>query len=505
MKSGILTGFAVLFLGAAWAAAQAPAVPDPGSLTLVAAPAKAPAAVVNAASLTSPVPPGNPAVLGPATAPGMNGFAPSVTAANGPGCLPDDAGCPAGPGPGFCYVDLEYLLWHIKSDRLPILTTASAAGLSIPITTNQPGPNALTRMTNLAPVFLTDSTSFNNLPNPGEHSGFRFTVGYWADSDRTFGVDASFWDLERRGSALTVITTRGNNQFPVSTPFTNFILGPIVQVASGNGGVAPQLTFVPQPVIFTGAVNAVTRVSESNWLLGGDINARCTFVQYGCVQVGGLVGFRSFAFNETLSINNLATLGLTPQFPLPVADPASMASTLAPTVVQVQTTDGVRAHNTFWGGQIGAEIDSYCGRLFFTAQEKIGVGVMHQSVSVDGNTAMSVNIPGGAPILTNSPGGLLVGPGDVGNHSRSRVAFFSDTSLKLGYILTDWFRFHVGYDVMTMTNVVRAGSVAGLSTSTVTATVAGTGTTVTLSQPSFQFKDSTMWIHGLNLGLEFLF
>jgi hypothetical protein len=427
----------------------------------------------------------------------MNTFGPATAAPNGPGYLP--AGPVAeGPGPGFFYADVEYLLWHIKSDKLPLLTTATAAGLSLNITTNQPGPNTLIPMNNVAPVFLTNTASFGNLPNPGEHSGYRVTAGYWCDSDRTFGIDASFFQLDDRGSALTVITTRGNNQFPVATPFTNFTAGPVVQVASGNGGVAPQLNFTGMPVIFTGAVNSDTRVSTHNWLLGGDINTRCIVLQYGCVQIGALAGFRSYAFDEGLLINNQASLSLTPLNQLPFTG-------FTPGTVQIQTTDNSRAKNTFWGGQIGAEIDACLNRLFFSAVEKVGVGVVHQSVSVDGNTATTVSTFGSSTPQIVTPGGLLVGPGEVGNHSRYRVGFVSDTNLKIGYKITDCFRVHVGYDVLTMTNVVRAGSVGGLSSSTVSATVAGTSTTVSLSQPSFAFHDSTMWVHGLDVGVEFVY
>jgi hypothetical protein len=544
MKFRLLGAMAVLFLGAGWAAAQAPAAPNAIPSLAMAAPSVAPpssppatlpaptgnpglpsggANLPSNTALPTPPPPANsagyPPVLGNATvpampasaAPSMNNFSTGNAPASGPGYLPSGgAGCPAGPGPGYFFADIEYLLWHVKSDRLPVATTASAAGLSLAINTNQPGPGTATTggilqpMTDIAPVFITNSARFGNLPNPGEHSGARVTLGYWCDSDRTFGVDGSLYGIERRGSGLTVTTTRGDNQFTVPTQFVNFIQGPVIQVASGTGGVAPQNTFVPQPVIFTGTVFATTIVSNSTWTAGGDINVRCTPLQIGCCQFSALAGFRVFAFDENLDLATQSTLSLTPINPLPVP-PSFTTTSNAPAVVNVSATNGVRTHNTFYGGQIGGEFDTYCGRVYVRVQEKVGVGVMHQNVGVDGFTTTSVSGVASPFPPTTIPGGLLVGPGDVGTHSRNRVAFFSDGTVKLGYILTNWLRFHVGYDVLTMTNVARPGSVAGLSTSTVSATVASTSTTVNLTQPSFAFHDSTVWIHGLDFGLELVY
>jgi hypothetical protein len=516
MKSGLLGAIAVLFLGAGWVAAEGTAAPPaaaspPNSLPAIAGNPGGPASGASLPNNPAGPPPAgspaNPPVLGNATlpalppaaaAPAMNNFAPNNAPPPSAGPLPGNAGCSSGCGAGYLYADVDYLLWHIKNDRLPLLTTATPAGLSgLPIITNQPGPNTLLPMTNIAPVFLLNSASFSGLPNPGEHSGVRLTVGSWFDSDRSIGMDASIYDLERLGRALTVTTTRGNNQFPVPTPFTNFTLGPVVQVASGNGGVAPQLTFVGTPVIFTGAVNSNTRVSLTTWTAGGDLNLRCTALQYGCVHIGALVGFRSFAFEENFNLNQVATLSLTPLTPLPTG--------FAPITLGVTDTNGVRTHNTFFGSQIGCEIDSYCGRFYLRVQEKAGVGAMIQNVSVDGNVTTTINNAGTVLPPISTQGGILVGPGDVGNHSRTRVAYFSDTSLKLGYMLTDWLRCHIGYDVLTMTNIARPGSVSGISTATVAASVAGTSTTVNVAQPSFAFHDSTVWIHGLNFGFELVY
>jgi hypothetical protein len=217
-------------------------------------------------------------------------------------------------------------------------------------------------------------------------------------------------------------------------------------------------------------------------------------------------------FNENLTIGNQAVLGLNS-----AVAPLPLGSTTGATVVS-QTIDSVRTRNTFYGGQIGASVLGYWGPFFFSAQEKLGLGGMCQNATIDGATTTQVTTVAdrpGTPIgsgslttvfpPTSTPGGLLIGPGGVGRHTRCRIAFLSDTNLKFGYVVCPWCRAHFGYDVLNVTNVVRPGGVSGLSTSTVSATVAGTGTTVSVAQPTFNFHDSTVLLQGINFGVEFLY
>ncbi len=461
---------AVLFLAAGWTAAQAPpaspSFPSDGS------------GVVQAGA-TGPA-------LPAATA---NPYPPATAAPAGPGYPPPQVLYSNNAGAGFFYGDYEYLLWRVKGDTVPPVAIATPAG--VVLTVNTLNPNGVL-IGNAAPVFLTSSATFNSLPNAGDHCGFRVTGGYWFDCDRSFGLEASFFALDHTGSALSIITSQGNNTLNVATPFTTFVPPP----AGAPAGTAA----TPLPIVYTGSVNAVSRVSESTWLAGGEFNARSTCLQYGCFQLGGLVGFRSLCFNDNLDVASQAVLGLnTAVAPLP-------GGTTTSALVQLRSLNRVRARNTFYGGQLGARLDSYFGRLFVVAQEKVGVGLMCQSASIDGNTTTTVTTaPPTVTTTTTTPGGILVGAGDVGRHARNRVAFVTETNLKLGWICTDWCRFHVGYDLLTISNVVRAGSVSGRSSSTVTATVAGTTSTVSLAQPSFTFQDTNTWAHGLNFGVEFLY
>jgi hypothetical protein len=165
--------------------------------------------------------------------------------------------------------------------------------------------------------------------------------------------------------------------------------------------------------------------------------------------------------------------------------------------ISVTTLDAIRTTNHFYGGQIGAVVEgNYCG-VFASARGKLGLGVMHQVASVDGMSIVDNN-----GVLSTTPGGLLSGPGDAGKHSRDRITFLPELNLRLGYAITHWLRAYVGYDTLYISNVIRPTGQTATSTSTVNATVLGTTTQVSVSQPTFRFSDTNLWVQGISFGVE---
>src|SRR5262245_9692920 len=195
MKSLIPVALALL-VGAGWAAGQAPAP----------------------ANQLPPAPSAQP-VLGQAAVP---------SSPSAPGLSQAVNGCPAG-GPSV-YFSADYLLWKIREGAVPpTVTTVPVGLLSVSIGDRfvDANGNLLTGLTNassvigFAPVSIVSNTqtglrSFDY----GDQSGFRLTAGWWADSDCLFGLEASYFMLNRGSDSFSAVAAVSGNQFLVNTGFT---------------------------------------------------------------------------------------------------------------------------------------------------------------------------------------------------------------------------------------------------------------------------------------------
>jgi hypothetical protein len=401
------------------------------------APMAAPAGPPAAPASTAPIYPG-----------------PPIIETGGPTYLPEAAGPPDCAHP--LWVSADYLLWTVRHQTLPGVAASTPMALGVDL--SAAGGSRMT------PVFLAASADGIDI-NTGDHSGFRIGLGYWFDPQQCCGVEANFMYLERTGG---VFSNASNN----SPQFT------INAVSSGAAVIAPGAA--PAAALILANASANVYASTTNSLWGGEVNGRWTSVQFGTMTFGGLAGFRYVGFDESLNLQDSALL--------------SLATAGSPTVVQ-NTTDSIRARNNFYGGQLGTDVTWFCKGVFLDLRGKVGLGMTHESVDLGGATTMTLN-----GVSTTLPGGALTGAGTLGTHNRNRIAWTYELNLKLGYEVTNWFSIYVGYDYLDLSNVVRSTGVTGVSQTNVTATVAGTGTAVTLSQPTFRFTDSNLWLQGFNFG-----
>src|SRR5260370_4358682 len=96
----------------------------------------------------------------------------------------DDAGAP-----GRLWFAADYLHGWMQPAHLPPLVTTSPAG------TARPSAGVL--------GLPTTSVLFDGNVNSDVRSGLRVGAGYWLDSDRTFGVDVRFSELESQATIFS--------------------------------------------------------------------------------------------------------------------------------------------------------------------------------------------------------------------------------------------------------------------------------------------------------------
>jgi hypothetical protein len=493
MKSGLLGAMAVVFVGAGWAAAQAPAPPATGK----------PAAYSPAGSGGT--------VYAPAAADAAPHPVSAPQAGPGDPVLPAGA-CDGGPGGGCqLYFGADYLLWKVRNTTIPTTASVLPVGVLAVDTTDlqttnltQAGVPGGTPTTGFVPALIRSSAVFpnGNSIDAGTHSGGRFTGGFWADSDQTWGLEASFFVLERLGTDFTATSGNNVNQFLVNTGFSQSLF----QIVPAMAGTPQSQTLLSSfPVFFVRQATSMLTGNSSNQLWGAEINGRCGTIHFGCLTLGGLIGFRYVDFHEDLALDGNLRLFQPPGLP------PTQADTIDPTTgtralssdLSFLTHDSIKTFNHFYGGQIGGVADLCYGNCFLNLRWKIGMGDMHQMAQIDNSTMIINNDPASrAPASGTSAGGLLTSPLDNGQHSRDRIAWVPEVNLKIGYNITSCLRATVGYDFLLVTNVLRPGDQTGTANINTTVTLANTNV-INVTQPTFRFKDSDLWAQGFNFGLEF--
>ncbi len=509
MKSRFLRAAAVVLLGTGAALAQAPqpASPTPArpearaaasawKATPAPSEAKAPSAAKTTV-LPAEVVPARPAAPRLAAGPCAEGAV-----------LP--AGCLDGDGNGYrAWVNAEFLLWKIRGGSLPSLTARPPVGVLTVTATDR----ERTRLASgaVTPFTVVDQTIgffpvtlevVPTIPSGaielGQHTGVRFGGGMWLTPEQELGVETSFYFLGKKSRNFHSTAANENGQFIFTTPFSDRDFE--LQVPAGGG--APTRTLIAtRPLFFVRQANSELFGTASTTSWGGEANIRSTFAWVGSVGIGGLVGFRYVDFHEDFDLGGRFSL-FRPNIP-GYADPpfSNVAGRM-----DILTRDTILAKNRFYGAQVGLDFEGNWNGLFVSLRPRIALGGVHQVVKIEGS---STTVLDGVTTRV-TPGGLLFAPLDVGRTSRDRFSLIPELNLKVGYNFTPWLRGHIGYDIMGFYHMVRPGDVTVTSSTTTTLTSApaagttGTSSTtaVTVTQPTFRFRDSDILIQGINFGVE---
>ena len=415
-----------------------------------------------------------------------------------PGCAPLIA--PEGfiGGGPIWYGGADYLLYKVENGRIP--TTASvvpvgliAVDITNLVTNNPPTPGTPfgTGTTGFAPVSIQSAGRFATglKTDSGSQNGGRVTAGYWLDPDQSFGLEASGFYLEQGSTTFAALTGQAPGQFLLDTGFTKTLF------LNTAGALSPLSTF---NVFVARQTTASLSGSTANQLYGTELNARTTYVRIGGTDIGFLAGVRYLRFEDELSLSNNVRFNLPPGIPQTTADlTASLSRDLS-----FNSTDHIRVQNHFYGGQIGADIDSKFGSFYVYARGKVAIGDMHQAIDINSQTTIVNNDLPRSPPSTATGGGLLTGPNDNGRHTRNSFAVIPEVEAKLGYQFTDWLRGYVGYNGILLGDAQRAGGSSGVSTLNTNITVANSATNVNVAQPTFRFENTSVYIQGVTFGFE---
>jgi hypothetical protein len=341
-------------------------------------------------------------------------------------------------------ITAEALLWWFKGNATPPLVTDGVLG--------EPGTHV-----------LLGGKDLDTNPNPGVRLRWEYA------SNDVWGLESSAFYVPTRTASRSVSSS--------GLPGSRDIFVPVIDATTGEEST--------QAISFAGVFSGHAREELSNNLIGADLNATVRLVSGGGWRLDALIGGRYLRLYEKLEFTTASPF--IPPFPSDV----------------YQTTDRFEATNNFFGGQLGVRVRFDQGPFFANAVAKVGLGVMRQTLGIEGTLLTNDFNNFGTP-LAYPGGGYFATPTNIGERSRHVFAVVPEGNLNVGFRLTSWMAVVVGYTFLYATDVIRAPQQI-VRTVNYSSSSAPPGVPTGPQQPEFKFKSTDFWAHGLNAGLNFRF
>ena len=363
------------------------------------------------------------------------------------------SGCPNG-----CerfWVQSELLAWWLNGASVPALVTqsdtvprAQAGVLGLPTTR-----------------ILSGAESFGDEARVGT----RLTLGGWLGSCHAL---EGYWMYLGNSNADNFSATSVAGAPILGRPFYNV-----------RDGINDALL-----VGFPGVVEGTVRVAASSELQSAGFRLRQVVQESRGRRLELLGGYRYLQFKDSIAISeNLTVLDQGGLFQLDST---------------VNLRDYFGAENQWHGGELGLATRVYRGRLTFDLAGKIGLGGIQRKRNVSGVT--TVTTPTGA--TATSSAGLLAAYSNSGSGTQYDFSLLPELNLNLQYQLTDNISLGVGYTLMYVTRVLRAGDMISTQVNPNQLPLrGGTAPFAGAALPAPQSDDSTLRAHGLNFMAEFRF
>jgi hypothetical protein len=359
------------------------------------------------------------------------------------------------------FVQAEYLMWWATPMQMPLLGTTSTTGgfgfVGEPGTVPILGPGQI-----IGP--------FRN--------GVRARAGTWLGECNNCGIDGSFFYL----GSKSVDIVRTSDQFPI---ITRPIFSPNPK-PGGGGIIGNSGEAVTVPGILTGALTA----HADSVIYGFDANIRKCLHTCCDWHAEWFAGYRNVSMQETLSITENINV---------VGPGAGRVSITDPVGSVVFVRDTFKTNNYFNGGQIGALYERQWGRFSVCSRGSIAFGVTHQEIDIDG---FQVRTQPGKPPMAFTGGGLLAAGPNIGSFTRNEFSVVPELTVNVGYRVSPSLRVYGGWNLLYWSNVVRPGDqIDGVVDVTFVPNAPAVPPSG-LARPTVPFRQSDMWISGIQFGAE---
>ncbi len=353
------------------------------------------------------------------------------------------------------WIHTEALLWWMRGNKLPALVTTSSAGT--------PRSEAGVLGAANTSVLLGDER-IDDRARGGFRTAAGVRLGHWFDH---------LMDAELQFDLLWVGDGQSGGDFQGISVGDPILARPFYDAALN----AQDAQLVAFPNVVWGDISVQT---SSDFLSAGALyhkGWRC----YDNARIDWLAGYRYAQLRDELLIEER----------LVSVDPGG--------AVAVGTTfdlfDDFRTWNEFHGADLGLQLWTHMHGWTIEVIGKVALGKTLRTLEVNGET-FTLSPAGGASV---APGGLLAMPTNMGRHQSNQFAALPELTIRLRRPISRFFTFTAGYTAMALSGVVRTGDQIDLA---VNPTQFGNGTLIGAPYPAVRMDDSTVWLQGVSVGLE---
>ncbi len=362
-----------------------------------------------------------------------------------------DGSCGSSCGTSACsptgWMSAEVLLWFTEALDTPPLVTNSALGV--------------------LPVWQANgvTTAFggaNGIEN-GLIPGLRIEGGRWLDDCQNIGIGGRFFGFIEDEQYNQV----SDGSFSIGVPFFNANPG----VTAEDAYLVAYTAAGPVPVS-SGSVSARSDLD----LLGSDGSLRMLLAKSANSRFDLIGGYSYHRIKNSLTLTTQSTNLFT--------------GDLIPDGTVFDTLDVFETNNEFHGGHVGLLGSVACRGLTLSSLAKVSFGNMRQTGYIFGETADTF---GGNTNL--NAGGIFARTSNIGTYTADAFAFIPEIGIKMGYDVRDNVKLTAGYTFLYYSNVALAGDQMDRAID-----LAGT-----VARPAANFVDSSLWVQGIDLGLNISF
>lgn len=359
---------------------------------------------------------------------------------------------------------LEYLCWWLNGNPLPPLVTTGPVGT----------PPVLGAPT-------TDVLFGNDEVDASHRGGLRATwtvrLAHWWETD-----------VELAGHFLLLGHGQRSGDFFAESTGVPLIGRPFFNLQTSSPDAlavaAPGLPF-PDPVLgtpdpsLTLALGRIAADSSSD-LSGAGVVLRKPWLERGVFSCDWLAGYRYLRYQECLTLRQGQLF----------TDPADSRRS-----GEIYLEDRFSTWSEFQGVDLGIEALLDYGCLAFELLAKLAVGNVHQILDVRGST-LATRPDDGDPTTPQTVArgdGFLATPSLVGRHTSNRCGVVPELSVTMRRPVGGSCAVTLGYTLLVLPSVLRTGDQIDTAIDP----------SQTPGAPSAAPRGSTLWIHGINVGVEF--
>ncbi len=350
----------------------------------------------------------------------------------------------------------EYLFWKVEDSSDPVPLVIEGA------------PNAVP-----SPVLGSPNTSVvlgGKDVDLGWRSGGRFNLGYQFGSTHNWSLNLAYFFLPQESKKSSVSS---NGSPALLVPFYN-----VATLAEDSVTIANSLQ----------NMTGTAKIVLSNHMQGVELNAGRAIPFFDCrFRWVGLFGFRYWNFVEhwTFSTNSPLLLESTDVY---------------------LTKDKFKTTNNFYGPQLGLEW-KYLYRCFsLSVKGKVALGAMCEKLKISGR--LDTNDYNGFGTVLSYTGGYFALPTNSGTTTQVKFSVIPEVYADLSYQVWHWMQLKVGYSFLYVSNLLWAGNQVNREINPSQAKTYTNGADPALvgpASPKASLHTSSLWVQGMNIGVEFSF